>query len=90
MILYKVRTEALAYQNDHGVTDLRKCPHCGLIWAKIEGCSGDTECGNRPSSGLDVRDPNYGVLATFSFIVTGGKLSISKSGTRSLDVSQTQ
>jgi hypothetical protein len=25
---------------------IRKCPHCGLIWFKTEGCDGATQCGN--------------------------------------------
>ncbi len=86
MILFDVRTEALAYQSSHGVSQLRKCPHCGLIWTKIEGCDGATRCGERPSIGFDVRDPNYGILATFTFKVTRGKLNIFKSGSKKLKV----
>lgn len=26
----------------------RRCPHCGLIWVKSQGCDGKTRCGNRP------------------------------------------
>jgi hypothetical protein len=29
---------ALDYQANHGISSLKKCIHCGLIWAKIEGC----------------------------------------------------
>lgn len=25
---------------------IKKCPHCGLIWFKTEGCDGGTSCGN--------------------------------------------
>ncbi|KAL4429653.1 hypothetical protein ABPG74_017062 [Tetrahymena malaccensis] len=25
----------------------KKCPHCGIIWLKVEGCNGNTTCGNR-------------------------------------------
>ena len=87
VILFDVRTETLAYQSEHGVTDLRKCPYCGLTWTKIEGCDGETECGSRPSVGFDVRDSNSNVMATFTFRIISGKLKISKSGTRTLDVS---
>ena len=34
-ILHTIRIQALAYQSDHGVNDLRQCPHCGLKWAKV-------------------------------------------------------
>jgi len=29
---------------------LKKCPYCHLVWVKVEGCDGETTCGNRPSS----------------------------------------
>jgi hypothetical protein len=29
---------------------LRRCPHCSLVWMKVEGCSGTTTCGARPKS----------------------------------------
>ncbi|XP_044183213.1 uncharacterized protein LOC114955585 [Acropora millepora] len=67
MILYEIRVECLGYQSEHGVSELRKCPHCGIIWTKVEGCEGDTTCGNRPSSVNDFRDPSYAELGTFSF-----------------------
>ena len=35
-ILIDIRTTTLEYQNDHGLSTLRRCPHCGLVWAKIE------------------------------------------------------
>ena len=35
-ILHDIRIETINYATvDHGVNDLRKCPHCGLVWAKI-------------------------------------------------------
>jgi len=45
-VLFQVRTMTLGYAANHGVDDVRKCPHCGLVWAKIEGCDGSTTCGN--------------------------------------------
>ena len=28
--------------------DFRKCPYCGEVYVKVEGCAGSTFCGNRP------------------------------------------
>jgi hypothetical protein len=25
---------------------IKKCPYCGLVWFKTEGCDGETHCGN--------------------------------------------
>ena len=37
-VLYDIRIETLnSGAVGHGVNELRKCPHCGLIWAKIGG-----------------------------------------------------
>ena len=79
MVLYDIRTECLGYQSEHGVSELRKCPHCGIIWTKVEGCEGATTCGNRPSNVNDVRDPAYAELGTFMFRWRDdGRLSITK------------
>ena len=81
VVLYDIRTECLAYQSEHGVSELRKCPYCGTIWAKVEGCEGDTTCGSRPSTVHDFRDSAYAVLGTFTFRWLGnGNLEITKSG----------
>ena len=48
--LYDIRTECLKYQSDQSASELRKCPHCGHVWAKVEGCEDETTCGNRPST----------------------------------------
>ena len=81
MVLYDIRTECLAYQSEHGVSELRKCPYCSTIWTKVEGCEGDTTCGSRPSTVNDFRDSAYSVLGTFSFRWLGnGNLEITKSG----------
>ena len=79
MVLNDIRTECLGYQSEHGVSELRKCPHCGLIWTKVEGCEGQTTCGNRPDSVNDLRDPSYAELGTFSFQWLGDRqLKITK------------
>jgi hypothetical protein len=26
---------------------IKQCPHCGVIWFKVEGCDGETTCGNK-------------------------------------------
>ena len=80
MVLYDIRTECLGYQSEHGVSELRRCPYCPAIWTKVEGCEGDTTCGNRPSNVNDLRDPAYAVLGTFTFRwLDNGNLVISKS-----------
>merc|ERR1712100_990220 len=45
--LFQVRTLLLEFhlQSEFCESDLRKCPHCGLIWYKFEGCDGMTTCG---------------------------------------------
>lgn len=79
MVLYDIRTECLGYQSEHGVSELRKCPHCATIWAKVEGCDGNTTCGERPSNVNDFRDPAYAELGTFSFRwLDDGRLRITK------------
>lgn len=83
LVLADVRTETLGAQADVGADKPRQCPHCGLVWAKIEGCTGKTECGARPSSYHDTigyRD----TMATFSFEFNNSKLRITKSGERAL------
>lgn len=32
---------------------MRSCPHCNLVWIKVEGCDGATTCGNRTKSYFD-------------------------------------
>ena len=81
MVLYDIRTACVAYQSEHGVSELRKCPYCSTIWTKVEGCEGDTTCGSRPSTVNDFRDSAYSVLGTFSFRWLGnGNMEITKSG----------
>ena len=79
MVLYDIRTECLGYQSEHGVSEFRKCPHCGTIWTKSEGCEGNTTCGNRLDNVNDFRDPAYAELGTFSFRwLVDGRLRITK------------
>ena len=92
VILQAIRIEALNYQSDHGANNLRECPHCGLLWAKVDGCDGDTTCGEIPEGLNDLRDKSYGIMATFNFSwLKGskgkkGKLNISKRGTKKAKV----
>ena len=86
--LRAIRIEALAYQSNHGVTCLRKCPHCGQVWTKVEGCGGTTTCGAMPSKSLDVRDDSFTVMATFTFAwdELTEKLTITQSGLKSAQI----
>lgn len=84
-VLLDVRTMCLSYQGvgmgcGDGVSSLRKCPHCGLVWAKIQGCEGKTTCGNL----MKAIDSRYGMLATFTFHWADGHLNITKTGAKSI------
>ena len=83
--LRNIRKETMAYQNEQDVSIIRKCPHCGEVWTKVEGCEGPTICGQRPSDGNDLRDTSYAVLANFSFRWDAAtqKLAISEAGSKS-------
>lgn len=37
---------------------LKKCPKCGLIWMRVEGCEGETSCGGRPQI-FDFEDSKF-------------------------------
>eukprot|EP00026_Physarum_polycephalum_P007742 Phypoly_transcript_07808.p1 GENE.Phypoly_transcript_07808~~Phypoly_transcript_07808.p1 ORF type:complete len:460 (+),score=62.87 Phypoly_transcript_07808:80-1459(+) len=47
----------------------RKCPFCGTIWIKVEGCDGSTTCGNIPEQ-KDVFTKPTGTF-TFTYNVRG-------------------
>ena len=64
-VLRDVRIEAMKYHVDVG-TDFRKCPYCGEIWQKVEGCEGDTQCGSRPEE-LKWDQIDGGKMANFIF-----------------------
>lgn len=51
------------YQVDKGVDVLRRCPHCGTIWAKVSGCDGMTTCGSKAAAA----DVVSGTMAHFTF-----------------------
>merc|ERR1712087_843435 len=46
-----------------GVDVLRRCPHCGTIWAKVSGCEGMTTCGSKAAAA----DVASGTMAHFTF-----------------------
>ena len=52
-----------------------------MVWAKVEGCEGKTTCGSMPSTYYDVR-PDFVKMATFTFNIVRGKLTISRNGER--------
>jgi len=64
-ILYDVRIDAMKYHKNLD-SGFRKCPHCSTIWAKVEGCDGETTCGNRVSRKWD--DWSGGITANFAFV----------------------
>jgi hypothetical protein len=40
----------------------KRCPHCNEVWVKVEGCDGETTCGNRPTKNNakdSLSQPNY-------------------------------
>merc|ERR1739838_807256 len=76
IVLFDLRVECLGQATGHGIDELRKCPHCGLVWAKIVGCDGATTCGEQVGS----FDNRNGVMATFSFSWNSPNLSINKTG----------
>lgn len=78
--LESIRAMMLGNQTQNAQLSLcRRCPHCGEVWMKTEGCDGATICGEIPSQ----RDPRIEIFATFTFTYTGGQLGIRKSGQRS-------
>ena len=66
-VLFEIRKECFKYQCEHGVSEFRKCPYCGLVWTKKESCSGNTICGNEDSTISDTRGGEYAVFGTFLF-----------------------
>ncbi|XP_066913423.1 uncharacterized protein [Clytia hemisphaerica] len=90
-IIFDLRMEGLTLLTNVGDNDLRKCPQCNRVWAKVEGCDGTTTCGNPPSGSFRFDLRSQSVFATFTFTFSGdGRLSISKSGQRSLSAQVTQ
>ena len=75
--LHDVRVLALAYQTTAGFAALRRCPWCGQIWTKVEGCDGETTCGHR--MGFPDGRPS---MATFEFLFDGTQLHVRRRGSR--------
>lgn len=87
LILYDLRVEAAGCQTEHGAGDARQCPHCNEVWIKVEGCAGQTTCGERPSAGIqiDVRNSNFGVLGTYIFSLIKDTFTIKKHTDRKIE-----
>eukprot|EP01133_Synstelium_polycarpum_P003507 gene3507-4006_t len=83
-ILYNIRIMALRFATDHGVSNCRKCPHCGMVWLKVAGCEGATTCGSRPGG---VPESTVTSFATFSFTLS--PFNITPTGQRPLQPSPT-
>ena len=66
IILCDIRIEASKFHNSID-TNFRKCPHCGEVWQKVEGCEGSTTCGNRPTAQFDARKAMHGKMSTYNF-----------------------
>merc|ERR1712150_259430 len=81
--LFEVRTMALAYQAEAGVSDLRRCPWCGAIWAKLAGGNDGTTCGNR----MNQIDGRSGTLMHFSFRWEENRLVIIRAGQKTVRAS---
>ena len=77
-VLSDIRKECFKYQSEHGVSEFRKCPYCGLVWTKRERCSGDTVCGNEDTTANDMGDLKKAVFGTFTFSWENDKLKIDK------------
>ena len=77
-VLFEIRKECFKYQCDHGVSEFRKCPYCGLVWTKNDSCSGSTICGNADPTVSDAGDGKCTVFGTFSFAWKSDKLTIKK------------
>lgn len=46
-ILYNIRVRGFDLEEDlqPQEIDWRKCPYCGTVWEKVDGCDGSTRCG---------------------------------------------
>ena len=66
-IIFDIRIEALKYYQNNGSSDLRECPYCGCVWAKVEGCRGLTTCGAMSKTEKDI---NRGIFETATFRFT--------------------
>ena len=66
IILCDIRIEAAKFYKLID-TNFRKCPHCGEVWTKVEGCKGSTTCGNRPTVPIDARKEMHRKMSTYTF-----------------------
>jgi hypothetical protein len=84
-VLFCLRKLCLGYHAKAGISELRRCPHCGEVWAKLEGCNGGTTCGNltdgRTLTALDGRSAS---MHNFIFTYSPGGLTIRHTGSRSV------
>ena len=80
--LRMVRDKAAKYLKQVEDVDFRECPHCDLVWTKVEGCEGETTCGSRPSTKEPDTSTISGETANFLFEWDSGayKLNITKKG----------
>ena len=89
-VLFEIRKECFKYQCEHGVSEFRKCPYCGLVWTKKENCSGNTTCGDADTPASDAGDGKYAVFRTFSFVWESDKLTIQKKGRQDMSNSSSR
>jgi len=48
--LFDIRNICKGLQKNFENAPMKRCPHCNLIWQKLEGCDGTTTCGNKTSN----------------------------------------
>jgi len=53
---------------------IKKCSNCGEIWNKVEGCDGETTCGNRPTTGDFTGKPLKRIIISFVSGIASWKL----------------
>ncbi len=53
----------------------RACPNCSLIWMKVEGCDGQTTCGNKPGFYDYYKNKQ---LHNYEFVEQNGKMKYKK------------
>jgi hypothetical protein len=55
---------------------IKQCPYCGIIWFKVEGCDGQTTCGNKVESPFDLLTKHF---RRIRFLRVDGRISWTKS-----------
>jgi hypothetical protein len=66
---------------------IKRCPHCGLIWFKTEGCDGSTTCGQRVSNYYDI---SAKVIFKYVLKRINGKLEWEKNSMKESSVKQSK